>query len=230
MLSFLSLFSPRRPGVDAMRWWVTVVLTLASAALHGQDQAKGTPLMQSPRLAPCIEMVRGGADLEARVAACERQLGAKGLVAEERAVLHGLLGTQYFERALLEFDAERGRQDLRLGVTHAARPLLTRSVEHYSEALRLKPDWPMAYANHWNRGFSRELLGQKDAALADYSRTIALKPDFARGWAYRARLLANLGRVDAARADLERAARLAPYDPAVIELRKMLPAASAPGG
>lgn len=210
------------------RFTIAALLAVACTASRGDDAGKGIPLMQSPRLAPCFEASRRGADLETRLAACHGQLSAKGLIAEERAMLHGMLGTLYFERALLDFDAERGQQDLRRGVTDAARPHLMRSDAHYTEALRLKPNWPMAHTNHWNRGFDRELLGNTEAALSDYSRTIALKPDFARAWVYRARVLAQLGRVDAARADLDQAARLAPYDPQVIEARKTLPAASAP--
>lgn len=207
---------------------ITALVAFACAASRGDDGSKGMPLLQSPRLAPCLDATQRGADLEARLAACERQLGADGLIAEERAVLHGVLGTQYFERAMLDLDAERGQQDLRRGVTDAAREVPARSDAHYTEALRLKSDWPMAYMNHWSRGFDRELLGQTDAALADYSRTIALKPDFARAWISRARVQVHLGRVDAARADLDQAAHLAPDDPAVIEARKTLPTAPTP--
>lgn len=103
---------------------ITALVAFACAASRGDDGSKGMPLLQSPRLAPCLDATQRGADLEARLAACERQLGADGLIAEERAVLHGVLGTQYFERAMLDLDAERGQQDLRRGVTDAARGYL----------------------------------------------------------------------------------------------------------
>ena len=55
-----------------------------------------------------------------------------------------------------------------------------------SAAIELKPEDPVL---HYNRGFYHEIVGDRDAALADYSRAVVIDPEFleayeARGWVH----------------------------------------------
>jgi tetratricopeptide (TPR) repeat protein len=49
------------------------------------------------------------------------------------------------------------------------------AIADYSEAIRLKPDYPTAFNN---RGNAYKNLKQYDKAIADYSEAIRLKPDY----------------------------------------------------
>ena len=53
------------------------------------------------------------------------------------------------------------------------------AIADYDTAIRLKPDYAMAYMHRGNAKFG---LGQYFAAIADHDTAIRLKPDYA--WAY----------------------------------------------
>jgi hypothetical protein len=78
--------------------------------------------------------------------------GAAPAVQEEE-----LTAQQWFERGLAAAD-------------------LDEKLRFYSEAIRLKPDYPAAFNN---RGVARREMGDVDGALQDYSEAIRLKPDYA---------------------------------------------------
>ncbi|MGB0384758.1 MAG: tetratricopeptide repeat protein [Ardenticatenaceae bacterium] len=48
----------------------------------------------------------------------------------------------------------------------------------YSEAIRLNPDYALAYNN---RGFAYEKKGERDLAIADYRKAVELGNERARG-------------------------------------------------
>ena len=53
---------------------------------------------------------------------------------------------------------------------------LEEALQDYDEAIRLKPDYALAFNN---RGDARRAKGDIDGALQDYEQAIRLKPDFA---------------------------------------------------
>ena len=91
-----------------------------------------------------------------------------------------------------------------------------KAIEHYTEAIRLKPDLSIAYNN---RGIVYEKKGKTDLAIADYNRAIELAPENAgaynnRGLAYRAQ-----NEPDRALQDFSRAVELAPENTGIYSNR-----------
>ncbi len=78
------------------------------------------------------------------------------------------------------------------------------AIDAYSQAIKLKPH-PFAYNN---RGAARADLGDKQGAVADYSKPIELKPDLATPYANRGIARAELGDKQGAIEDLQKAAQL----------------------
>jgi tetratricopeptide (TPR) repeat protein len=75
----------------------------------------------------------------------------------------------------------------------------------YSEAIKLKPDYVLAFLN---RGNVRSELGDADGALTDYNEAIRLKPHDAFALYNRAMAYSDRGDVDRARMDYDEAIRL----------------------
>jgi len=80
-------------------------------------------------------------------------------------------------------------------------------IRLYSEAIRLKPDYPFAFQN---RGDARRAKGDRDGALQDYSEAIRLKSDFARAFYNRGNERYNQGDLQGALQDYSEAIRLKP--------------------
>jgi Flp pilus assembly protein TadD len=83
------------------------------------------------------------------------------------------------------------------------------TIADYSEAIKLDPDYAMAY---YNRAVVRSRKGDLDGTIADLNEAIRLKPEYAaafcnRGWHRREK-----GDLDGAIADLNEAIRLDPED------------------
>jgi len=70
---------------------------------------------------------------------------------------------------------------------------LARAEEAVGQALSLDPGLPLA---HYAQGFVCRAKGEHEAALAAYSRTLELNPDFVRAYAHKAAELLYLGRLD----------------------------------
>ncbi|MFH0787169.1 MAG: tetratricopeptide repeat protein [Pseudomonadota bacterium] len=85
--------------------------------------------------------------------------------------------------------------------------LLTRSIDSGG----LEKDSLVLALN--NRGIAYRLNGSYDRAIADYDRSIELKPDFAAGYSNRGLAFAKTGQYDVAIADFNQAIRLKPDDP-----------------
>ncbi len=83
------------------------------------------------------------------------------------------------------------------------------AIADYTMAIRLKPDYAMAYNN---RGNVRAALGQHFAAITDYDTAIRLKPDYADAYNNRGLTKAALGQHFAAITDYDTAIRLKPDD------------------
>ena len=73
-------------------------------------------------------------------------------------------------------------------------------VSANDEAIRLNPDYAVAYNN---RGIANGDLGQYEAAIADYDQAVCLNPGFAEAYLNRADAKATLKLKDEARKDFE---------------------------
>jgi tetratricopeptide (TPR) repeat protein len=80
-------------------------------------------------------------------------------------------------------------------------------LRFYTEALRLKPDFAVAFMN---RGNARQAKGDLDDALADYNEALRLKPDYALAFNNRGVARQAKGDLDGALADYNEALRLKP--------------------
>jgi serine/threonine protein kinase/Tfp pilus assembly protein PilF len=81
------------------------------------------------------------------------------------------------------------------------------AIADYSEAIRLKPDYPEAFNN---RGVAYYSLKQYDKALSDYNEAIRLKPDDAEAFKNRGNVYYGLKQYDKALSDYNEAIRLKP--------------------
>src|SRR3984893_2762380 len=80
------------------------------------------------------------------------------------------------------------------------------AIKDYAEAIRLKPDFALAYNN---RGVARR-KGDLDGAIMDYAEAIRLKPDFALAYNNRGVAHSDKGDLDGAIKDYAEAIRLKP--------------------
>ena len=83
----------------------------------------------------------------------------------------------------------------------------TGAIADYAQAIRLNPDYALAY---YNRGVAKNRLGQHLAAIADFNTAIRLKTDFAEAYYNRGGTKSRLGQHLAAIADFNTAIRLKP--------------------
>ncbi len=95
------------------------------------------------------------------------------------------------------------------GNVHYAKGEDQEAIADYTEAIRLDPDYAVAYNN---RGLAYRYLGEYERAIDDCTEAIRLDPDLAiaynnRGYAYH-----DLGEYERAIADLESYLQLAPPD------------------
>ena len=94
-----------------------------------------------------------------------------------------------------------------LGVSLADQGKLDNAIAHYSEALRIKPD----YANaHNNLGAALADRGKTEEAIAHYSEALRIKPDYADAHINLGVSLAQQGKVDQAIAHFTEALRIQP--------------------
>ena len=78
-------------------------------------------------------------------------------------------------------------------------------MRFYNEAIRLKPDYAVAYNN---RGIARLAEGDVEGALQDFNEAIRLKPDYATPFNNRGELRRAKGDVEGALQDFNEAIRL----------------------
>lgn len=81
------------------------------------------------------------------------------------------------------------------------------AIDHYREALRIRPYDPEA---HNNLGLLLAVTGEFDASLAELRRAIEIAPQYAKAYFNLGRVLARQGDLDAAVENLEKALKLDP--------------------
>jgi tetratricopeptide (TPR) repeat protein len=84
---------------------------------------------------------------------------------------------------------------------------LDEKVRFYSQAIRLKPDFAVAFVN---RGNARKAKGDLEGALQDYNEAIRFKPDYALALNNRGATRKEKGDLDGALQDYDQAIRLKP--------------------
>jgi adenylate cyclase len=93
-------------------------------------------------------------------------------------------------------------------------------VRYIRHAMRLNPRYPFYYL--WTLGHALFLTGQREEALGVFGRLVQQNANFMPGYAYRAVLLVELGRVQEARDEWSKAISLSPRTSAT-NLRDRLP-------
>ncbi len=102
-------------------------------------------------------------------------------------------------------DAERADLLFKQALEQAAKDDLEGAIDAFSQAIRLKPGYVMAY---YNRGTTYANMGNPRAAIADYTQVIQLKPNNPRVRYNRGLLRRSLGDRKGAIEDFQQAATL----------------------
>ena len=108
----------------------------------------------------------------------------------------------------VETDANKAEAEYNKGVDFALyRENWDAAIACYTEAIRIKPDYAMAYIN---RGVAYAGKGQYDKAITDYTEAIRIDPDDAKACVNRGVVYGNKGQYDKAIADFTEAIRINP--------------------
>jgi protein O-mannosyl-transferase len=94
-----------------------------------------------------------------------------------------------------------------LGVILADQGKLDEAIAHYSEALRIKPNYADA---HNNLGVALDDQGKTDQAIAQYSEALRIRPDYANAHINLGIALASQGNLDEAISHFTEALRIEP--------------------
>ncbi len=132
-----------------------------------------------------LKSVQHPASASAQQAATEQKVAAEAApeVQEEE-----LTAQQWFERGFAATNLEE-------------------EIRFYTEAIRLNPDYILAY---YNRGIAHRDRGAIESALQDFEQAIRLKPDFGAAFNNRGTVLQAKGDLEGALQDYEQAIRIEP--------------------
>ena len=84
-----------------------------------------------------------------------------------------------------------------------------KAIEHYTNAINVKPDFAEAYNN---RGVAYRSIGDFEAAIEDYTKAIDLDPEYANAYNNRGNAYLNIGNFETAIQDYTKAIDLKPED------------------
>jgi tetratricopeptide (TPR) repeat protein len=152
-----------------------------------------------------MSVLQQEASAEKRLRLCEKYLDDGSLGRREIGVLHGCMGATYFELGYDRWQAAKAASPPSQADLVQVERDMRESLQQYTSAIGMNPG---NYLDHWNRGLCYEFLQDLDHALSDYTQAVQIKPDFAEGYLYRARILERQGETEKAAADLREAHRL----------------------
>ena len=92
-----------------------------------------------------------------------------------------------------------------LGVTRHDENLFSEAMEHYNEAIKLKPQFAEAY---FNRAVANADLEKLEKAIGDYNQAIELRPKFVKAYVNRGNMRTRLGKLEEAVKDFDQALKL----------------------
>lgn len=139
-----------------------------------------------------------------RIKICKDTLKTGKLNEDESAYVYGIMAAGYYDKAMRQIN--QSRDSKKSANTNSIALLLRESIRHYDTAISTA--FGAYYVHYWNRGYNYELLGYNEKALENYTDTIIFKPDFRKGYLYRARVHEKLGNKEQARLDHEKAKSL----------------------
>ena len=117
--------------------------------------------------------------------------------------IHGEAYTEFFFGFACQHRAAEARN------AEAKREENEKAIDHYTNAIKDKPDLAEAYNN---RGMAYRDIGKFDAAFADYNKAIELKTDYANTYNNRGIAYDDIGDLELAFADYNKAIELNPED------------------
>ncbi len=79
------------------------------------------------------------------------------------------------------------------------------AIEHFSEAIRTKPNFVVCYLD---RGNAYSIKNELEPAISDYSKAIELKPDYVEAYSNRGNAFRDMGMVEEAIQDYDKAIEL----------------------
>jgi tetratricopeptide (TPR) repeat protein len=129
--------------------------------------------------------------------------------------------------AILEVQPRHAGAHHHRGLAYSNKGDYERAIADYDEAIRLVPRYRDAYND---RGVAYALQKDYDRAAEDYTKAIDIDPRYVLAYNNRAIAYEKLGRSEAAKADREKAANLAPPAKAAPESAPSLPRPAAPAG
>lgn len=100
------------------------------------------------------------------------------------------------------------RDYFKSGGTHLDKGNLDQAIADYTEAIRLKPDFFVAYLT---RGAARRKKGEVDLAIADFTKAIQMKPDLYDAYTLRGICYGKQGQYQEAIADYTKALEKKPH-------------------
>ena len=121
----------------------------------------------------------------------------------------------------LRIDKNHAMAHMQLGTLFGRSGNDAKALLHFGEAVRVLPNSPRAHNNFATANFAANKL---KVAERYYRRAIALQANYFNAQFNLARVLVGMGRKEAARQELKRAAELRPREPAVQQLLKQLDA------
>jgi tetratricopeptide (TPR) repeat protein len=180
------------PQVAADRYTYLASLPLAALFAAGVERL----LAAMPRRAPLV------------LAAAAAVVGGYGIAcARQTRVWHDSMSLW---NHAIDVDAGNFVAWTNRGWTRQLSGDLAGAVADYSEALRLRPSYPLALND---RGFARQTQGDVAGAIADYTRALAADPRYAEAVYNRGTAHHGIGDLRAALADYTQAIALDPTDP-----------------
>jgi tetratricopeptide (TPR) repeat protein len=142
----------------------------------------------------------------------------RGMLGES---MHKLEAAASSYQQALRIDKNHAMAHMQLGTLFGRSGNDAKALLHFGEAVRVLPNSPRAHNNFATANFAANKL---KVAERHYRRAIALQATYFNAQFNLARVLVGMGRKEAARQELKRAAELRPREPAVQQLLKQLDA------